>query len=285
MPAVPTRVLVTGAASGIGAATVSRFRQDNARVGGVDIDSAALDEVELDARTVGDVTVADRVNDAVDEACASLSGLDVLVCCAGVVGLGTVADTELPEWERIFAVNVRGLYLTAKAAIPHLRAAGGGAIVNVASQLGVVAVANAAAYCASKGAAIQLTRAMAVDHAVDGIRVNTVSPGPTWTPRLEGFVIATDDPVATRRATEETMLHRRLIEVEAIAYLASPRAGSTTGANLVVDGGYTIRQMVTARGPASRPRRQPPRACAARRRRRRGAPRRTWSEAPDTDSR
>ena len=130
----------------------------------------------------------------VDEAAAALGGLDVVVAAAGVAGRGTAADTALEEWERVFAVNARGVYLTARAAVPHLREAGGGAIVVVASQLGLVAAAGAAAYCASKGAAVMLTRAMAVDHAPEGIRVNCVCPGPTVTPLLEDYFALAPDP-------------------------------------------------------------------------------------------
>jgi NAD(P)-dependent dehydrogenase (short-subunit alcohol dehydrogenase family) len=115
-------------------------------------------------------------------------------------GRGTVETTSLEEWERVLAVNVRGVYLTAKAAIPHLRDAGGGAIVVVASQLGLVAAANAAAYCASKGAAVMLTRAMAVDHGADGIRVNCVCPGPTTTPLLESYFAQSQTLTPSRHA-------------------------------------------------------------------------------------
>jgi len=238
-------VLVTGGASGIGAAAVARFRRDGARVAALDLDRERLARVDADARVVADVSVEDEVSRAVAEAAESLGGLDVVVACAGIAARGTVPDTALADWERVFAVNVRGVYLTAKAAIPHLRRAGGGAIVNVASQLGLVGVSNAAAYCASKGAVVLLTRAMAVDHAAEGIRVNCVCPGPTETPLLEDYVSATADPVAERRRYEQAQVHGRLVTAEevadAIAYLASPAAGSTIGAALVVDGGYTIR--------------------------------------------
>jgi NAD(P)-dependent dehydrogenase (short-subunit alcohol dehydrogenase family) len=118
-------------------------------------------------------------------------------------------------------------------------------LVVVASQLGIVAAANAAAYCASKGAAIQLTRAMAIDHAAEGIRVNCVCPGPTATPLLESYFAASDDAEEERKQYEQAQVHGRLIEpaeiADAIAYLVSPNAGSTIGAALVVDGGYSIR--------------------------------------------
>ncbi len=140
-----------------------------------------------------------RSTAAVDEAAAALGGLDVVVAAAGIAARGTVADTDPADWDRVLAVNLRGVYLTGRAAIPHLRAAGGGAIVNIASQLGLVAAAGAAAYCASKGAVISLTRAMAIDHGPEGIRVNCVCPGPTDTPLLEPYFGGADDPAAERQ--------------------------------------------------------------------------------------
>jgi NAD(P)-dependent dehydrogenase (short-subunit alcohol dehydrogenase family) len=236
-----SRALVTGGASGIGAATVARLRRDGMRVAALDLRPAE----GADAAVVADVTSEEEVRRGVDEAATALGGLDVVVAAAGVAGRGTAAETALDEWERVFAVNVRGVFLTAKAAIPHLREAGGGAIVVVASQLGIVAAAGAAAYCASKGAAVMLTRAMAVDHGPEGVRVNCVCPGPTVTPLLEDYFGLAEDPAGERRRYEGAQVHGRLIEAEeiadAIAYLASPEASSTIGAALVVDGGYTIR--------------------------------------------
>jgi len=215
------------------------------KVAAIDCDRERLVEVDADARVVADVTSEDDVLRGLEEAAAALGGLDVVVACAGVAGRGTVDETPLEEWERVFAVNARGVYLTAKAAIPHLRRAGGGAIVVVASQLGLVAASGAAAYCASKGAAVQLTRAMAVDHAAEGIRVNCVCPGPTATPLLEAYFALAPDADEERVRYERAQVHGRLIQAEeiadAIGYLASPAATSTIGAALVVDGGYSIR--------------------------------------------
>jgi 2-keto-3-deoxy-L-fuconate dehydrogenase len=239
------RALVTGGASGIGAATVARLRADGYRVAAIDLDAAAVAAVEADARAVADVTDADGLGRAVEQVVAELGGLDVAVASAGVAGHGTVLGTTLDDWDRTFAVNVRGVFLTARTAIPHLVAAGGGSFVAVASQLGLVAVPASAAYCASKGAVINLVRAMAIDHGPDGVRVNCVCPGPTETPLLDRFFAATPDPAATRRAFAAMQVHGRMVEAgeiaDAIAYLASPRAASTTGHALVVDGGYTIR--------------------------------------------
>jgi NAD(P)-dependent dehydrogenase (short-subunit alcohol dehydrogenase family) len=239
------RVLVTGAASGIGAATVARFRRDGSAVAAVDLDAEALARADADVAVVADVASEEDVSRAVDEAAAKLGGLDAVVASAGIASRGTVETTSLEDWERVFAVNVTGVFLTARAAIPHLRRAGGGSIVVVASQLGLVGVGGAAAYCASKGAVVQLTRALAIDHAPEGIRVNCVCPGPTETPLLERYVAAAGDPAAERRRYSEALLHERLVTPDeiaaAVAYLASPDAASTIGAALVVDGGYVVR--------------------------------------------
>ncbi len=239
------RVLVTGGASGIGAACVLRFQSDGCSVAVLDRDERALAASPAEFGTTCDVSDADSLAAAVDEAVSALGGLDVVVAAAGIAARGTVADTEPGEWDRVLAVNLRGVYLTGRAAIPHLRAAGGGAIVNIASQLGIVAAAGAAAYCASKGAVISLTRAMAIDHGHEGIRVNCVCPGPTDTPLLEPYFGGAPDPAAERRAYEAMQLHSRLVTAEeiagAVAYLADPGSSSTMGAALVVDGGYVIR--------------------------------------------
>jgi NAD(P)-dependent dehydrogenase (short-subunit alcohol dehydrogenase family) len=238
-------VVVTGAASGIGAATAARLRGDGARVAGIDLDSAALAASEVDVRRTADVTDAEQATTAVNEVAGEHGGLDAANASADLAGRGTVTDTAPGDWQRIFAVNVLGVYLTARAAIPHLQRAGGGAIVNVASQLGLVAAPNAAAYCASKGAVVQLTRAMALDHGPVGIRVNCVCPGPTDTPLLEPYFAGAPDPAAERAAYERAQVHGRLVTpaevADAIAYLVSPSAASTIGVALVVDGGYSIR--------------------------------------------
>jgi 2-keto-3-deoxy-L-fuconate dehydrogenase len=239
------RVLVTGGASGIGAACVDRFQNDGCRVAALDRNAALVALSGADVALACDVTDPDALALAVEQASAELGGLDVVVAAAGIASRGTVADTEPEEWDRVLAVNLRGVYLTGRAAIPYLRASGGGAIVNIASQLGLVAAAGAAAYCASKGAVISLTRAMAIDHGAEGIRVNCVCPGPTDTPLLEPYFGGAADPAAERRAYEAMQLHSRLVTAEevagAVAYLADPGSSSTMGAALVVDGGYIVR--------------------------------------------
>ncbi len=239
------RVLITGGASGIGAATVARFQEDGCRVAALDIDEAMLAASAADVKVVCDVTDEASVAAAVESAVAELGGLDVVVTSAGIASRGSAVECTPQEFDRVMSVNLRGVFLTCRATIPHLRSAGGGAIVVVASQLGLVAVPDAVAYCASKGAAINLSRAMALDHAAEGIRVNCVCPGPTDTPLAEQFFADTADPVATRQTFEAAGVIGRLIEpaeiAEAIAYLASERAKATVGSALVVDAGYTSR--------------------------------------------
>jgi NAD(P)-dependent dehydrogenase (short-subunit alcohol dehydrogenase family) len=194
---------------------------------------------------VTDVTDEASVAKGFAEAATKMGGIDVLVSSAGVPSRGTVSELTVEEWNRVFDINVKGVFLCARQAIPELRRAGGGCIINVASQLGIVGAAGAAAYCASKGAVIMLTRAMAIDHAAERIRVNCVCPGSTDTPLADAYFASSDDPVVERRDFAAAQLHGRLIEptevADAIAFLASPGATSVVGTALVVDAGYSIR--------------------------------------------
>jgi 2-keto-3-deoxy-L-fuconate dehydrogenase len=237
------RALVTGAASGIGRAACLRLAEDGYRVAG--LDRSALDGLPLAHRATVDVSDEDAAIAAVDAAADALGGIDVLVTAAGVTGRGTVADITLAEWQRIMAVNVTGVFLVARAALPYLRSSEAASIVLVASQLGLVGAPAAAAYCASKGAILSLGRAMALDHAADGITVNAVCPGPTDTPMTDFHLADEADPAAAKAGLIDLMPLGRLVDpaevAGAIAYLADPQARATTGTMVVVDGGYITR--------------------------------------------
>jgi len=233
------RVVVTGGASGIGAATVEQLLEAGAAVTVVDreVEDGSL---PADVEVVrADVTVAAEIGEAIERAAASMGGIDALVASAGMALRGNIEETTPEDWDRVFAVNARGVYLAGRAALPHLREGREPAIVNVASQLGLVANASNAAYCASKGAVIQLTRAMAIDAIGDGVRVNAVCPGATRTPMTTRHYADAEDVRG-----QEAQLIGRLIEpgeiAAAIVFLASPAASAMVGEIVVVDGGYTI---------------------------------------------
>lgn len=242
--------IVTGAASGIGRAVAELLVHEGASVVMVDTDSFAVDALTAEiratggacSRLVGDVSETHVADAAVNEAVNRFGRLDLLVNNAGIPYIGTVLSTPLDEWERVFAVNVRSVYLFSRAAIPELKHAGGGAIVSTASEAGLVGFHEYAAYSASKAAVINLTRSMALDHAADGIRVNCVCPGSICTPLLERYYEAQSDPVGTRRldkAAHPLGLGTPEDVANGVLYLASDRSTYVTGHTLVVDGGYT----------------------------------------------
>jgi NAD(P)-dependent dehydrogenase (short-subunit alcohol dehydrogenase family) len=188
-----------------------------------------------------DVTQAADCQRAVQQAVDALGGLDILVNSAGIIRRATVLDTTEAEWDRVMAVNVKSIFLLSKSAIPVMEQAGGGAIVNVASGWGLVGGRNAVSYCASKAAVVNMTRAMALDHGEENIRVNCICPGDTDTPMLreearqlgqadEAFQADAADRPLKRVGTPEDI-------AQAALYLVSDAAAFVTGSALVVDGG------------------------------------------------
>jgi NAD(P)-dependent dehydrogenase (short-subunit alcohol dehydrogenase family) len=248
------RALVTGGASGIGRAVVERFVAEGAAVAIADLDGEAARTVtaELRARgaravaVIGDVSRTDDAARMVAEAVAFLGGLDILINNAGIETVGSVTSADDEEWERQIAVNLNGVYRMSRFAIPEIIRAGGGAIVNIASVGGLVAVREFSAYGASKAAVIQLTRSMAADYAEYGIRVNCVCPGPVETPLLDRACRRVQEgrsPEEVRQMYAGLTLLKRIARPEEIAacvaFLASDEASYVTGAILVADGGFT----------------------------------------------
>ena len=247
-------MLVTGAAAGLGGEIAVRAAAEGAAVACIDLDldrgrAAARRIVDLggDARFIpGDVLSPASVVEFVAAAAAAMGGLDTVINNVGSVSQGTIEDTPEEEWDRVMALNVTSVYLVSRHAIPHLRAAGGGSIVNIASGVGLRAARNMAAYGAAKAAVVMLTKNMALDFAREHIRVNCVCPGMIDT-ELSRATIAWQaaqagiDSEAARAKHAGSYPMGRLGEpadvAPAVVYLASDEASWVTGTTIAVDGG------------------------------------------------
>ena len=243
--------IVTGGGSGIGRASCLLFAREGARVVVADKRREAADAVAAECAATGAEAVAVEVDvsrsaDAermVARTLEAFGRLDVLVNNAGYGIAGTVLETDEKAWDDLMAVNVRGVFLCSKYAIPAMKANGGGTIVNTASVVAAVGIRNRAAYCASKGAVAALTRAIAIDHVADGIRCNAVAPGTIDTPYFDEILRRSPNPQAVRTGLEARQLLGRLGTPEEIAagilFLASDESRFATGTILTIDGGMT----------------------------------------------
>lgn len=241
--------LITGGASGIGRATALLFAREGAAVSVMDMDKrggeAVVQAIRGDGGKAifipGDVSRAKDCQHAVQQTAAELGGLDILVNNAGIIRRASVPETSEEEWDHVMAVNVKSVFLLSKYAIPVMANAGGGVIINVASGWGLVGGRQAASYCASKGAVVQLTRAMALDHGGQNIRVNCICPGDTDTPMLRSEAEQLGQPIERFLAEAAQRPLQRLGSPEDIAHAALFLSGNAsafvTGAVLVVDGG------------------------------------------------
>ncbi|MDP2949309.1 MAG: SDR family oxidoreductase [Chloroflexota bacterium] len=246
MRVVNNVALVTGAASGIGRATALLFAAEGAREAILDWNCEAGGETARligerggeAVALVGDVSKEEDVAAAVRATVDRFGRLDILVNDAAIEFWGKAADTKVEDWDRVLAVDLRGVFLCCKHAIPRMLEQGSGAIVNIASVNGLVGIPAHAAYNAAKGGIIALTRQMAVDYGPDNIRVNCICPTTTETPMVEA--VLTED---LRRYLIQQHPLRRLAQPEDVAYaalyLASDEASCLTGVILPVDGGWT----------------------------------------------
>ena len=238
---------VVGAAGGIGSAIATLFARAGGRVACIDVRAAEVVATRIEAAGGEalaincDITVPQEVDDAIKTVKAAWGRVDVLVNGASADDPTASILDLLPEtWARIFDVDVTGAYLVSRAVLPVMIAGGGGVIIHIASQLGHVGAVGRPAYCAAKGALLQLTRAMAADHAADGVRVNSLSPGAVETQRM---VLRHGDMGTARAVSGPKHLVGRLGRPDEIAsaalFLASDSSSFKTGADLLVDGGYT----------------------------------------------
>jgi 2-keto-3-deoxy-L-fuconate dehydrogenase len=232
------RALVTGAGSGIGEAVARGLHAEGAEVVLADAVGGRVEGVAAELGERAEPLALDVRDEAA--VAAAVEGLDVLANIAGVGSTTNAPDTPVEVWDDVFAVNTRGTFLCCKHAIPSMVERGGGAIVNMASVAGLVGLPNRAAYCASKGAVISLTRALAIDHVRDGIRVNAVCPGTVDSPWVRRLVEDVGESLDALRARQPMGRLGTTDEIaQAVLYLASDAAAFVTGSALVIDGGLT----------------------------------------------
>ena len=240
--------LITGGGSGIGRATCLLFAREGARVAVADKSFPAAEAVAGEAGAGAfaievDVAVSASVQAMIRTTVERWGRLDVLINNAGYGIPGSVVETSEDDWDKLMAVNVNGVFYGCKYAIPVMKKQGGGVIVSTASTVSSIGIRNRAAYCASKGAVAALTRAMALDHVADNIRVNCVAPGTIDSPYLERIFRKSDRPDELRRELNARQAMNRMGKPEEIAsaflFLACDDSSFCTGSMLTVDGGWT----------------------------------------------
>ncbi len=240
--------LVTGGASGIGRATAELFAREGARISVADSSANGLETIQTIHGAGGeaifsqvDVSDSAQVTRMVEDTLRVYGRVDILFNAAGVLLYGTVLETDEQAWHRVLSINLTGTYLCCRAVLPHMIRQGGGSIINVASTVGAHdACANAVAYVTSKGGVTMLTKAMAIDHAKQGVRVNALVPGATDTPMIRKALspekldeLAASHPIGRLGRPEEL--------AKAVLFLASDDASFVTGTAMYVDGGQTAK--------------------------------------------
>ena len=247
--------VVSGGTSGIGRATAVGLAGLGARVviggrntGAADQAVTAVAEAGgIAVAVLGDITDPAYSTTVIDSAVSEFGGVDIVVNAAGTITRSTAEDTSDDDYRRVMAVNVDGTFFLSRAAVPALRARGGGSIINIASNVGLVGAAGLAAYCASKGAVVLLTQSMALEHAAEAIRVNAVCPGAVDTPMLrlerEAAIAAGEMTEADILAANEALIPQGRVadahEIgELVTFLASDRSTHITGTSIPIDGGY-----------------------------------------------
>ena len=246
-------VIVTGAGSGIGKAAATLFAGEGGMVALLDLDSKGVEETSNAITHQGgetlplvyDVIDEQGVSNAVEQILQHYNRIDVLCNNAGIELSKPLVQTEGHEWDRVLAVNLKGMFLLSKHVLPHMISSGGGTVVNTSSISGLLGWPDSSAYCASKGGVIQLTREMAVEYGPHNIRVNCICPGTTVTPMIDRLLGLEEDPEGTALSIRAMHPLGRFAQPEEIAramlFLASEEASFVTGAVLPVDGGYTAK--------------------------------------------